>query len=142
VNLSGGYSINGWAKYDVAVCKMSTNTAGQSLSPTVGWLGRSWGYGYIQHHHNIGYPSNISSLYTSICASESFYQTTDTRGMGCDMTYGASGGPWIRVFFPYQAGAKNYVNSVNSGIFIGTQNIYGPRFTANNIVTLCNAAGC
>jgi hypothetical protein len=142
VNLSGSYAINSWARHDVAVCNMRTNTAGQTLSSAVGWLGRSWNYDYIQHHHNFGYASNISSLYTSICAAESFYQTTDTLGMGCDMTYGASGGPWIRVFFPFESGAKNYVNSVNSGIFVGTQNIYGPRFTSNNIVTLCNAAGC
>jgi hypothetical protein len=139
VNLSGGYSINGWAKHDVAVCRMSNNSAGQTLNAAVGWLGRSSGHPYIQNYHNFGYASNISSLYTSICTAESFYQTTDTRGMGCDMTYGASGGPWIRVFKPYQSGANNYVDGVNSGIFIGVQNIYGPRFTANNIGVLCSA---
>jgi hypothetical protein len=140
VNLSGGFSINGWAKYDVAVCRMSPNTAGQTLSSAVGWLGRSWNWPYIQHYHNFGYASNITSLYTSICTAESFYQTTDTRGMGCDMTYGASGGPWIRVFAPFQSGPNNYVDGVNSGIYIGVQNIYGPRFTSNNIVALCAPA--
>jgi len=141
VNLVGGFSINGWSKYDVAVCKMNANSAGQALSSTVGWLGRSWNWPYVQHHHNFGYASNITSLYTNICSAESFYQTTDTLGMGCDMTYGASGGPWIRHFAPYQV-INNWVNSVNSGIYVGTANIYGPRFTSNNIVPLCTAAGC
>lgn len=142
VNLSGSYSINGWAKHDVAVCRMSTNSAGQALSSAVGWLGRSWNWPYVQNHHAFGYASNITSQYTSICTAETFYQTTDTYGMGCDMTYGASGGPSLRVFAPFQSGAKNYVNSVQSGIFVGTQNIYGARFSSNNIVPLCNSAGC
>jgi V8-like Glu-specific endopeptidase len=139
VNLSGGYSINSWARHDVAVCRMSNNSAGQTLNAAVGWLGRSSNPYYIQNYHNFGYASNISSLYTSICTAESFYQTTNTRGMGCDMTYGASGGPWILGFAPFQSGANNYVAGVNSGIFIGVQNIYGPQFTANNIGILCNA---
>jgi V8-like Glu-specific endopeptidase len=142
VNLSGSFSINGWTKYDVAVCKMGNNTAGQSLSSAVGWLGRSWDWGYVQNHHSFGYASNITSYYTSICTAETFYQTTDTLGMGCDMTYGASGGPGIRVFAPFQIGAMNYVNTVQSGIYVGTPNIYGARFSSNNIVPLCNAAGC
>jgi hypothetical protein len=33
-------------------------------------------------------------------------------------------------------------DGVNSGFFIGTQNMYGPRFNSNNIVVLCTAAGC
>lgn len=142
VNLSGGYSINGWAKHDVAVCRMRTNSAGQSLSSAVGWLGRSWNWGYVQNHHAFGYASNITSQYTSICTAETFYQTTDTYGMGCDMTYGASGGPSLRVHAPFQIGANNYVNSVQSGIYVGTKNIYGARFSSNNIVPLCTAAGC
>jgi hypothetical protein len=34
------------------------------------------------------------------------------------------------------------VNSVNSGLFIGQQNLYGARFNSNNIVPLCTARGC
>lgn len=142
VNLSGGYDINGWARYDVAVCKVGTNSAGQTLSSAVGWLGRVANGGYTQHHHNFGYPINISSNYTNICTAESFQQTTDTFGMGCDMTQGASGGPWIWTFAPFQGGSKNYINSVNSGVYSVVKNIYGARFTSNNIVVLCNAAGC
>lgn len=142
VNLSGSYSINGWAKYDIAVCKMGLNSANQTLAAAVGWLGRSWNYDYVQSHHDFGYASNITSLYTTICTGETFYQTTDTIGVGCDMTFGASGGPGIRVFAPYQSGANNYVNTVHSGIFNGVKNLYGIRFTTNNIVNLCNLHGC
>lgn len=33
-------------------------------------------------------------------------------------------------------------DGVNSGLFIGTQNLYGARFNSNNIVPLCTAAAC
>ena len=62
---------------------------------------------------------------------------------GCSMTYGSSGGPWIR---DYRSG--NHVNSVVhgydstscTGTFGMTYN--GPRFTDANIGTLCSAQGC
>jgi len=34
------------------------------------------------------------------------------------------------------------VNSANSGLYIGQQNLYGAWFNSNNIVPLCNARGC
>ena len=39
----------------------------------------------------------------------------------------------------YVSGAAD---GVNSGFFVGTQNLYSARFNSNNIVPLCNAAGC
>ncbi len=89
-------------RYDIALITMDKNSNGDSLSSSVGWLGRSWNFSYIQHMHAFGYPSNIDSRYTRACAAESFSGGTDVLGMGCDMTYGSSGGPWIRVFTPYQ----------------------------------------
>ena len=35
-----------------------------------------------------------------------------------------------------------YADGVNSGLFVGTRNLYGPRFNSNNIVPLCTAAAC
>ncbi len=148
VNLSGGFSINGWSKYDVAVCTVGKNAANQTLNNAVGFAGRSWNYGYVLHHFDMGYPfrntDNVlltnAGAFLRTCASESFQQTTDTRGTGCNLGPGISGGPWLRGY--QQNVVAGWVNGVNSGFFIGTDNMYGPRFTSNNIVPLCNARGC
>lgn len=148
VNLSGSFSINSWTRYDVAVCKMGKNGAGQTLNQAVGYAGRQWNYGYVRHFFNLGYPFRNTSLnllpnagkYLRTCVAESFNRTTDTLGMGCNFASGISGGPWLIGYAP--PAASGYVNSVNSGILVGTQNIYGPRFNSNNIVPLCNAMGC
>lgn len=148
VNLSGSYSINNWARYDVGVCTMGANSSGTSLNAAVGFAGRSWNFPYARHYHNQGYPfrdynNNLltnAGQYLRTCVAESFQQTTDTRGMGCNLGGGISGGAWMT---NYQVNVvSGYVDGVNSGLFLGTQNIYGPRFTSNNIVLLCNARGC
>lgn len=148
VNLTGGFSINGWTKYDVGVCKMGNNSLGQSLNAAVGWAGRQWNYGYDRSFHNMGYPwqdSNLAALpnagkFLRLCTAESFTQTTDTMGMGCNFGPGISGGPWMISYAP--GFAQGYVNSVNSGLYVGVKNLYGLRFTSSNIVPLCNAAVC
>ncbi|MBC7236914.1 MAG: trypsin-like peptidase domain-containing protein [Chloroflexi bacterium] len=133
-------------RYDVALIRLGKNSAGKTVTYYTGWLGRSWNYGYVQHMHAIGYPSNLSSgKYTYVCAAESFKQATDILGMGCNMMHGSSGGPWIRVFAPEQSGANNYVNSVVSGGLSGPtwgNTFYGARFSSSNIVPLCTAEGC
>ncbi len=147
-NLSGGYSINSWARYDVAVCSMNNNSAGQTLNQAVGFAGRSWNYNYTQLHFNSGYPwndYNNSTLtdagkYLRNCTAESFAQTTDTLGGGCNWGPGISGGSWLRGYKALEVSGQ--VNSVNSGLYIGTQNLYGARFNSSNIVPLCNARGC
>lgn len=148
VNLSGSYSINGWAKYDVAVCEMNNNSSGQTLNAAVGWAGRSWNYGYNQLHFVNGYPwrntSNVllssAGYYLRSCTAESFQQTTDTLGSGCNYGPGISGGSWLRNYRALESSGN--VNSVCSGMYLGVTNSYGPRFNSNNIVPLCNSAGC
>jgi hypothetical protein len=147
-NLSGGYSINGWARHDVGVCDMGLNSAGQTLNQAVGGLGRQWNWPYVRHFFVLGYPFNdtnnntlpLAGQYLRLCASESFVQTTETRGTGCNWGPGISGGPWVS---GYQASFyTGYADGVNSGFFIGSPNLYGARFNSSNIVILCNAAGC
>lgn len=143
------YINTGNIRYDVALIKLNykwINHVRRPVSYYTGYLGRSWNYGYTQSLFAQGYPSNLSSgKYTYTCAAESFYYSTDILGMGCNMTYGSSGGPWIRRFHPYRYGAYNYVNAVVSGVPSGQpigSTFYGPRFSSNNIVPLCNAEGC
>lgn len=133
----------GQTRYDVALIKLGNNSSGKPVTYYTGYLGRSWNYNYVQHHHTQGYPSSFDSgKYTYLCAAESFNGGTDVLGMGCNMTYGSSGGPWCRNFAPYVSGMVNHVNSVVSGGTPGTNTFYGARFSDNNIVPLCNAAGC
>lgn len=148
VNLSGSFSINTWSRYDIGVCTVGTNSAGQSLNSLVGWMGYGWNASYTKHFHNMGYPfrnynnQTLSNAgrYLRTCVAESRFYTTDTFGMGCGYGGGISGGPWMT---DYQVNVvSGYANSVNSGIFIGSRNIYGARFTSGNIIPLCNAAGC
>ena len=149
VNLAGGYAINNWADDDVAVCRMGPNSSGQTLSNLTGWYGRRWDAGYIQHVHNLGYPfrnyqNNVipdAGKYLVTCIAETRQQAVNVLGMGCNWGGGISGGPWIISYDPFDP-VTSYVNSVNSGIFVGQQNIYGARFNSANIVPLCNAAGC
>lgn len=148
INLAGGFNINTWTRYDVGVCKMGKNAAGQTMNTAVGWMGRQWNYGYVRNYFNLGYPFRDyrdyaitdAGLYLRTCTAESFQQTTDTMGMGCNWSRGISGGPWMTAYAPPLV--SGYANGVNSGFYIGTQNLYSIRFTGNNIVPLCTAAGC
>lgn len=131
-------------RYDVALIKLKNNSAGRGVTYYTGYLGRSWNYGNVMNLTAFGYPSNLTygTLYTYQCHAETFYSSTDVIGMGCNMTYGSSGGPWIRVFYPWTAGARNFVTSVVSGGNPSYPTFYGAKFTSNNIVPLCSAVGC
>lgn len=98
--------------------------------------------------HALGYPGNIGGANTlQLCASESFSPSSGCGGSGvlntgCPMTYGSSGGPWIR---DYRTGSHvdSVVHGYDSSSCTGTfgQTFNGPRFTSGNILTLCNAQG-
>lgn len=134
---------------DVCVIKLRNDLSGHGVTFYTGWLGRSWNFSTTQVHHALGYPGNLGGgNKLELCVSESFNPNAGCGGAtvlntGCSMTFGSSGGPWVR---HYRSG--NWVNSVVSGYdggactgsFGGTFN--GPRFTSNNIFTLCNAIGC
>jgi hypothetical protein len=153
-NWSSATVLNRWInvgdrKSDVCVIKLRNNASGRPVTRYTGWLGRSWNWGTTQVHHSLGYPGNIGGgNKKELCVSESFNPSSGCGGAsvlntGCSMTYGASGGPWIR---GYRGG--NWVNSVVSGYdstsctgtFGKTYN--GPRFTSDNIVAICNSIGC
>ena len=134
---------------DVCLIRLRDNSAGRSVTFYTGWLGRSWNWGSNQVHHAVGYPGNLGGgNKKQLCVSESFSPSSGCGGAsvlntGCSMTFGASGGPWIR---NYRSG--NHVNSVVSG-YDGTsctgsfgRTFNGPRFTSDNIVTLCDILGC
>ncbi len=110
---------NGWINdgnraYDVAAVVMQ-NKNGQRIVDAVGGQGIEWNYGYGRYEYMFGYPAdppfNGSGLY--YC-----YGTTSNDGgfpmLGCNMTGGASGGPWLD---NYGATFWAYLNGVNSWMF-------------------------
>jgi V8-like Glu-specific endopeptidase len=140
---------NGDVASDVCTIKLGNNSAGKPVTYYTGWLGRSWNFGSIQDHHAMGYPGNLGNgQVMQACTSESFSPASNCGGSsvlntGCSMTFGSSGGPWIRDYR-----TNNWVNSVVHGYdsqsCTGTfgQTFNGARFTSGNIVLVCNAAGC
>lgn len=130
-------------RWDVAIIILGTS-AGKSVDNVVGWLGRSWNFGYTQLITTIGYPAaKEAGKYSYVCIAETFAAGTDVMEMGCDSGPGHSGGPWIKDFKPYVSGANNYVNNVMSYYYTGgtkAGNTMGAaRFSSDNIVILCNA---
>ena len=153
-NWSRATILNRWIsvgdrKSDVCVIRLANNAQGRPVTFFTGWLGRSWNWGTTQVHHAVGYPGNIGGgNKMELCVSESFNPSSGCGGTsvlntGCSMTFGSSGGPWVRSYRN-----SNWVNSVVSG-YDGSsctgsfgQTFNGPRFTSDNIVQLCNAIGC
>ncbi|MEA3292062.1 MAG: trypsin-like peptidase domain-containing protein [Pseudomonadota bacterium] len=146
--------LNRWISHgdrrsDVCLISLGKNSSGKNVAYYTGWLGRSWNWPSTQIHHAVGYPGNIGNgQKKELCVSESFSPSgscggTTVLNTGCSMTYGASGGPWVRSYRN-----SNWVNSVVSGYDSGSctgsfgQTFNGPRFTSNNIKTLCDHHGC
>jgi hypothetical protein len=139
---------NGDTPSDVCLIKLQNDSAGHGVTFYTGWLGRAWNFGTVQELHSLGYPGNLGNAQTlQLCTAETFSPNFFCGGdavlnMGCSMTYGSSGGPWIMDY----RGADFVDATVHGyeGSCTGTfgQTFDGPRFTSNNIVTLCNAAGC
>lgn len=140
---------NGDIPSDVCLINLQKDSAGHGVTYYTGWLGRSWNWGSDQELHALGYPGNLGNAQTlELCTAESFSPHSSCGGdgvlnMGCSMTYGSSGGPWIRHYRSddwVNAVVHGYDNQSCTGTFGQTFN--GPRFTSGNIVTLCDAAGC
>jgi V8-like Glu-specific endopeptidase len=140
---------NGDIASDVCLIALQNDSHGHGVTYYTGWLGRAWNWGPVENVHALGYPANLDGgNFLELCTAESFPQPAacgaGVLNMGCSMTFGSSGGPWIRN--DYRTGnhvnsvVHGYVNQSCTGTFGSTFN--GPQFTTNNIVTLCNAQGC
>ncbi len=143
----GKWNSEGGRRWDVGLIHLKNNAdTNRPVTFYVGWLGLSWNYSYIQHLHSHGYASNLSQQYINICAAQSFnsaIEGIDVPVKGCDMTFGSSGGGWLRNYMPYSH-AGNSVLGVVSGPHVGGfGNTYvGPRFSSSNILPLCNMLNC
>ena len=139
---------NGDIPSDICLIRLQNDSAGHPVTYYTGWLGRSWNYPPSQPMHAFGYPGNIGGANSlESCTAQSSAQPAScgsgVLNMACNMTFGSSGGPWIRDY-----GTGNHVDSTVHGYISQTctgtfgQEFDGPQFTTNNIVNLCNAEGC
>ncbi|NJO16362.1 MAG: S1 family peptidase [Thioploca sp.] len=138
------YMKNAAISDDIGIVVLDNNTLNYPVSYYTGYLGYTWNQPYVNHLHAIGYADELSRHYSMICAAESLPREEvgiNILGMGCDMTFGSSGGPWIKDYSPYEY-SGNYITSVVSGGVPWIPTFYGARFTSNNIVPLCQIAGC
>lgn len=89
---------------------------GRKLSQVIGWLGFAWNFPRNQVWTSLGYPAappfNGNRMWQDTAAyanDGSVPGSPATIGIGCSMTGGCSGGPWVLGF-----GSSNYVNGHNS----------------------------
>src|SRR5262249_53183805 len=74
---------------------------GKKISKRVGALGFAWNRGRIQHWHSLGYPavSPFNGERMHDCQASYAYNGkvagVPPVSIGCDMTGGCSGGPWV-----------------------------------------------
>lgn len=131
----------GWTQnklpYDIGMMAVS-DKAGKKISQMTGYLCAMWNWPAKQHWHDFGYPAAapFDGLKQWICAASLAWQdarwgTPWTNGIGCDMTGGCSGGPWLTRYTPGSAGAVNCANSVNSYRYTSPNQplaLHGPYF--------------
>ena len=89
---------------DMGACAIGNNQRGQTLPNAVGTLGFAWNQSRQQHWSEFGYPAAAPFNGQWMVVCESSHATDDTsvpgvgrdpQGVGCDMTGGSSGGPWV-----------------------------------------------
>lgn len=103
--------------HDWGAGRTSALRNGLTIGQTVGYLGYAYNYSRNQHWWQIGYPqtapfdgSKMWACNASYAYNSPFYSGGPApMAVGCDMTGGCSGGPWVMKF-----GISNYVNGVNS----------------------------
>jgi V8-like Glu-specific endopeptidase len=144
------WALKGWKEshdfaFDQAAFSVGKNSKGKTLQSQVGSLGFAWNQDRIQHWDLFGYPAAYPfsgerpvtcgashAVDDAVSATGGF----DTIGVGCDMTGGSSGGPWILAL-----GHGNYLNGLISyGYDVQPEAIYGPYFSSKTNELRCRAA--
>ena len=122
-------------RFDMGGAVLNTNSSGKMISQVVGNLGFSYNLSSEQLWFNFGYPTYtpFDGKWQFICTGPFAYNDNNLNGpypvgMGCDMTRGSSGGPWIKDFSGV-AGSANFLNGNNSYRYTGhPQEMFSPYF--------------
>jgi len=99
---------------DIGAAVMFTNSAGTRIVNAVGGQGIEWNYPLSQYQFQFGYPQRapFNGQLLKYCTGTS-YNDGGHNGINCNMTEGASGGPWLDDF----NGTFGRLDSVNSWVF-------------------------
>lgn len=131
---------NDWA---IAVVGPGGKSGSAQLDATVGSypIGFS-GVSSGNRLYSFGYPaaspySGNDLVYCAGNITQDFWTGNQTWGMGCNMTGGSSGGPWLSSFS--EASGNGTLSSVNSYKYGNTASMYGPKFNSRTQATY-NAA--
>lgn len=123
-------------RYDIGGVILKTNGSGKPVEEVVGRLGFAFNLDKVQHWFNFGYPSDppFDGKTMQICAGSFARNAIGSTapipvGMGCDMTGGSSGGPWV-INFSGAHGDSNLLNGNNSFRYTvdDEDEIYSPYF--------------
>lgn len=133
-----GWADNQWWAYDVGAFNVGRNDKGKTLRKSVGALGFSFNESRVQHWDIFGYPAAAPWSGNRLITCASAYAVNDANGngpdssgVGCDLTGGSSGGPWIIGL--RRSNLLNGVTSYGYGDMPGA--VFSPYFetTANNV---------
>ncbi|MFF7164877.1 trypsin-like serine peptidase [Streptomyces sp. NPDC008086] len=119
--------------YDVGAAVVAP-LDGKLLTDVVGGQGLAFNTGYNLRMYSFGFPAAApydgeKFIYCSGTTNRDFL-LSDDHGMNCNMTGGASGGPWFTQFD--EATGKGLLSSVNSFKYNFLPNrMYGPYFGAD-----------
>ncbi len=140
------WALNGWIynasfAYDIGSAVLWAN--GNTIANTVGWLG--WmangprGVYITSFGYPAAYPFNGQRMaWCQDYTWQDYSFSPPTNGMGCNMTGGSSGGPWLYQYV-YNSTNGNYVNGVNSYKYNNDPNsMYSPYF-GDGAINLYNA---
>jgi hypothetical protein len=113
------WTLNGWSAsgnrtYDIGAAVMNTDALGRRIVNRVGGQGIEWNFPLEQLVYQFGYPSRtpFNGERLQYCTGSTF-NDGGHEGIRCNMTEGASGGPWLDDF----NGSFGWLDSVNSWVF-------------------------
>jgi hypothetical protein len=138
------WTLNGWSAnrdraYDIGAVVMNTDGLGRRIVNRVGGQGIEWNFPFYQYVYQFGYPSRapFNGQRQYYCTGATF-NDGGHEGISCNMTEGASGGPWLDDF----NGTFGWLDSVNSWVFWNAAGVRykwnGPYF-GNGAANLYNA---
>lgn len=131
---------------DLGACTVGTNASGQTLQSLVGSLGFAYNQSRTKHFNAFGYPqaAPFNGAYMVTCQASHAVDDTGSGqpapiGIGCDMTGGSSGGPWVIGFH----NPVGFINGHNDYKYISPPQplaMYSPYFDTLADQIRCGAA--
>jgi V8-like Glu-specific endopeptidase len=132
---SDAWFTSGDSRFDMGGAILEPNASGATVDEVVGSLGFAYNLNPMQHWFNLGYPvdtpfdgKTMQLCSASFVKHDAIYGFPMPMAMGCDLTDGSDGGPWI-INFSGSPGNTNYINGNNSYRYIGFgEEMYSPYF--------------